>query len=184
MSGSTLLFGLLPLIMFVIVDSFAGIRTGVIAGVLFALAELIYTLVVFKTIDEVTIASTFLILLFGFMSFKSKKDIYFKLQPVVLGFSFAAVLFVMQLMGKPLLVMMIEKYQNLFPDDMKEALLNPESLLVMARLSWILGIGFIIHALLVGYAAFRMNKWWWLIIRGIGFYLMLLICTLVARFTM
>ena len=84
MNASLLLFGILPLIAFVIIDSFAGLTAGLIAGVAFAIAELIYTLVVYGTVDGLTIGSTVLILIFGFLSFKSKKDIYFKLQPVII----------------------------------------------------------------------------------------------------
>jgi intracellular septation protein len=183
MNASILLFGLLPLIAFVIVDSFAGVRSGVIAGVLFAIAEAAYTLIVYKTVDELTIGTLVLVLIFGFLSYKSKKDIYFKLQPVVLGVLFAIVLFVMQALGKPLLVMMIQKYQLMFPEEVRELMLSEANLRVMEKLSSILGFGFLIHAALVAYSAFRMNKWWWLIIRGIGFYLMLIVCTVIATVT-
>lgn len=181
MNSSMLLFGILPLIVFVIVDSFAGLRAGVIAGVIFAIAEAAYTVVVYKTIDELTIASTVLVLVFGALSYKSKKDIYFKLQPVVLGVLLGLAFLVMQLMGKPLMVMMMQKYQFIFPEDMRAILLSPELMVMMAHLSGILGFGFLIHAALVGYSAFKMNKWWWLIIRGVGFYVMLFACAILAR---
>lgn len=183
MTASVLLFGILPLLAFVIVDSISGLKAGVIAGIVFAIGEAIYSIAVYGAIDELTIGSTALVLIFGFLSYKSKKDIYFKLQPVVLGVIFGAALLIMQALGKPLLVMMIQKYHMMFPEDMREILLDEATLLLMTRLSGIVGIGFLIHAALVAYSAFKMNKWWWLLIRGVGFYLMLIICMIIVQFT-
>ena len=181
MNASVLFFGILPLLVFVIIDSFAGLRSGVIAAIIFAAAEAIYTLVVYKTIDNITIGSTVLVLIFGLMSLKANKPIYLKLQPVVLGVIMGLVLIVMQFLDKPLLVMMVEKYQVMLPEEVRAMLTSPEYLHMLARLSGILGWGFLIHAALVAYSAFYMNKWWWLVIRGIGFYIMLLICAILAR---
>lgn len=181
MSSSALLFGVLPLVIFVLIDSFAGLKSGLLAAILFAVGELIYTLVVYKTIDELTIGSTVLVLIFGFLSFKANKDIYFKLQPVFLGLLFGLVLLVMQMLGKPLLVSMTVKYQFMFPENMREMLLSPSFLEMLGRLSGVLAWGFLIHAALIAYAAFRLNKWWWLLIRGIGLYVMMFLCMLWVR---
>lgn len=182
MNISMLIFGILPLLAFVVIDSFAGLRAGIIGGILFALAEVIYSLIFYQTLDELTLGSAILVILFGLISYKRKKEIYFKLQPVFVGLIFSIVFGVMQLLGKPLLVIMLQKYQFMLPEQMRllstqEAMLN-----LLARLSGILAIGFLVHATLVAYAAFRMSKWWWLIIRGLGLYFMLFICVVVVRF--
>ncbi len=181
MNASVLFFGILPLLAFVIIDSFAGLKSGLLAAIFFALVEAIYTLVVYKTIDGLTIGSTLLVLVFGFLSFKANKDIYFKLQPVFLGVLFGLVLLVTQLLGKPLLVSMTEKYQFMFPESSRAMLVSPTFLAMLARLSGVLAWGFLIHAALVAYAAFRMNKWWWLLIRGIGLYVMMFLCMLLVQ---
>ncbi len=182
MTLSVLFFGMVPLLAFVIIDSFAGLKTGLIAGILFALAEAVYSVIAYGAIDELTIGSTALILIFGFLSFKSQKEIYFKLQPVFLGVTCGLILVVMQAFGKPLLVMMLNKYQLMIPSEMREMIMHPESMRRMAVLSGILGWGFLLHAALVAYSAFRMSKWWWLIIRGVGFYVMLFVCAMLVNF--
>ena len=44
MDSTTLLLGVLPLVAFVIVDSFAGLKAGLAAAVIFALLELFIAL--------------------------------------------------------------------------------------------------------------------------------------------
>ncbi len=182
MNISLILFGVLPLIAFVIIDSFMGLKAGLISAIALAIVEAIYTLYQFGSIDSVTVASLVLVCAFALISFKSNNAIYMKLQPVFLGLAFGAVLLVMQSMGKPLLLMMFEKYDTLIPEEYRANFKHPQVLLMLARLSLILGFGFIIHAGLVAYAAFRLSNWWWLIIRGIGLYIMLFLCCLLVRF--
>jgi hypothetical protein len=106
-----------------------------------------------------------------------------KLQPVFLGLAFAAVLLIMQVMGKPLLVVALQKYDTLIPSEFRASLNSPLAKDMLRRVSFILGIGFIVHACAVLYAALRMSNWWWLLIRGVGIYVMMIICVLIARFT-
>lgn len=181
MNISVLIFGILPLLAFVVIDSFAGLRAGIIGGILFALAETVYSLVFYQTIDELTLGSTALVVFFGLVSYKSQKEIYFKLQPVLVALVFSIVFGVMQVLGKPLLVTMIQKYQFMLPEQMRLLSAQQPMLTLMARLSGILAYGFLIHAIFVAYAAFCMSKWWWLIIRGIGLYFMLFICVVLVR---
>lgn len=181
MSASVILFGILPLLAFVIIDSVLGLKSGVIAAIALAIAEAAYTLVVYQTIDNLTIGSTVLVLFFGLLSLKSNNAIYLKLQPVVLGVAFGLILLVMQLLGKPLLVMMVEKYQFMVPAEFRSQISHPVYVAMLARLSGVLGFGFLIHAGLVAYSAFYMSKWWWLMLRGIGLYVMLFACVIYIR---
>ncbi len=182
MNASTLLFGVLPLIVFVVMDSFAGLKSGVIAAIVLALAEAVFTLVVYKTIDEITVGSTLLVLVFGLLSYFTKKPIYIKLQPVFLGVVFGLILLVMQFLEKPLLVILMDKYQLMLPDDMQTMVSMPAFRSMLTKVSGILGWGFLVHAALVAFAALRMGNWAWLIIRGVGLYVMMFSCALIARF--
>jgi intracellular septation protein A len=177
-----ILFGIMPLLIFVIIDTIGGLKSGVIAAIICALAEIIYSLFVYQTIDAFSLGSGLLVLVLGFFSLRSDKPIYIKLQPVVLGLVFALVFLVLQLFGKPLLPLMVEKYQYMLPENYRSAILNPIYTAMLARLSGILGFAFLLHAGLVAYAAFYLNKWWWISIRGPGFYLVLILCMLYVRF--
>src|SRR6185437_13048650 len=105
-----------------------------------------------------------------------------KLQPVFLGLCFGVILLVMQAIGKPLLLILFEKYQNLIPGELQNNINNPAVKILLARSSLILGFGFLLHAFAVLYAALRMSNWWWLFVRGVGLYVMMFLCIMLARF--
>ena len=73
-----------------------------------------------------------------------------------------------------------DKYQKILPQNQVELLLTPHMQHLMDKLSFILGWGFLVHTLIVLYAALRMSNLWWLLIRGIGIYVMMIICTVIA----
>lgn len=182
MNTYSFLLGIVPLILFVVIDSFMGLRAGIIAAILFAIGELAYSLVVFHEIDGLTIGSTVLILFFGWWSLRANHPIYIKLQPVVLGVVFGIITVAMQLLEQPLFVVMAQKYQYLVPDEYRHVVMQPAYLNMLARVSGALGIGLLVHAALTAYAAFCLSKWWWLFIRGVGLYAMVAVCVLYVRF--
>lgn len=181
MSLTTILFGLIPLIAFVVIDSFAGVRAGIISAVIFALIELVYTLVMYKKIDGITVGSLATVLVFGLLSYRSGSSMYFKMQPVVFGVVFGGVLLLMQAFDKPLLVILMKKYRYILPQEMRDQILQPYFLSFLKKSSLTLGWGFLIHASFVAYAALKMSNWWWLGIRGVGVYLMMFACMMVAK---
>lgn len=181
MNISLILFGILPLFAFVLIDSFLGLKAGLVSAIILAAAEALYTLITYGSLDELSIASLVLVLVFGGISLKSNKAIYMKLQPVFLGLCFGAVLLVMQAMGKPLLLMFIDKYDMLMPENFQRQLQQPFMREQISQLSLVLGVGFLCHAGAVAYAAFRMSNWWWLLIRGVGLYVMMFGAVIVAR---
>lgn len=184
MSMTTLLFGVLPLVIFVLIDSFAGLKAGVISAVVFALLELAYTLYVYKTVDGITLGTLATVLIFGLLSYKTGSSLFFKLQPVVLGLFFGLVLLVMQFMGKPLLPLLMEKYQYILPAEMRARTSDPLFIALLKQSSLTLGWGFLAHAGCVAYAVFYMSNWWWLAIRGIGVYVMMFAAMVAARLTL
>lgn len=182
MNLSLILFGLLPLIAFVVIDSFLGLKAGIISAVVLALAETAYSIYELGSIDELTLASLALVLVFAFLSLKFKTPLFMKLQPVFLGICFGVILLVMQAIGKPMMVMAAEKYGSMLPQEYQANLDHPLVKTMLAKLSLVLGFGFLIHAGAVLYAALRMSNWWWLFIRGIGLYAMMFACMIITRF--
>lgn len=183
MNINLLLFGVLPLIAFVVIDSFLGLKAGLISAIILAMAETIYSLYEFGSLDYISLISFLMVGIFAFFSFKSNNAIYMKLQPVFLGLGLGAFFIIMQLLGKPLLIVLFEKYDALIPRELQNNIKNPAAMALFSRLSLIVGFGFLAHASCVAYAAFRMSTWWWLFIRGIGLYLMLFFCALAVKFT-
>ncbi len=182
MEISNLLFGLLPLIIFVVIDSFAGIKMGIISAIIFAALEAGYTYYTTKSIDEITIVSCLLVAVFGVLSYYYENPLIFKLQPVILGLLLGIVFLVMQYLDKPLMVMMATKYRDILPAQLRENLANPFVLSRLSKVSLYLGFGFFLHAAGVAYAAFYLSNWWWLAVRGIGLYVVMGLCMLAAVF--
>lgn len=181
MSETTILMGLIPLILFVIVDSFAGLKAGLVVAVIAALAEAVYTLITFGEIDMITGTSLFLVTLMSAISYKMKSPLLFKLQPVVIGFFFIAILYYSIFTGKPLFTEMMSKYSHLLPIEQQELLKNPKFMGILDKFTLNFAHILIPHTLLVAYAAFKLKNWWWLILRGLGFYLAMFIALILSR---
>lgn len=181
MNISYILFGLLPLVAFVVIDNFMGLRAGLFAAIVLALAEAAYTIYEFGALDSLSIASLILVLLFGLLSLRNNNSLYMKLQPVLLGLCFSCVIITYQIIGKPILILFFEKYGSLIPAALQSQLQNPHMHEMLGRVSLYLGLGFLLHSVLVAYAALRLSNWWWLLIRGIGLYVMMALCVVIAR---
>lgn len=178
-----LLAGIIPLIVFVLVDSFAGLKAGLITAVVFALLEVVFTLIYFGELDYVTAVSVLLVLGFAGVSYKKKSDHWFKMQPVVLSILFAAILLVSSLIGRPFLYEMALKYQEVFP-QLKMQLAHPLGHIFYQRSNLFLGFGFLAHAGATYFAAKKLSNWWWIAARGVGFYLVMGICTLLVNLSL
>lgn len=186
MSPSVLLFGVLPLIVFVVIDSFAGLKAGIISAVLFACLETAYSIIVYKRIDSltyITIGSLAFVAVFGWLSVKTDNPLFFKMQPVVLGIVFGFALLIMQMMDKPFFVLALEKYQYIVPEELRERMKDPFMQVVFSKLSLYMGWGLLAHAGAVAYAALSLSNWWWLAIRGVGLYAMMGAIVLFVRFS-
>ena len=176
-----LLVGIIPLIVFVIVDAFTGVRTALIVAVLLALAEFLFSLLYFKEIDFITVFAVVLVIVFAFVSYKKNNSIHFKLQPVVLSCLFGIVFLVSFLLGKPLLLMYADKYQSLFSDQIRFQLQHPLMREMLRLNSHYLAYSFFLHAIVTAWAAFKWSNWWWIFLRSIGFYFFLFLSFLLSK---
>ncbi|MEM7180172.1 MAG: septation protein IspZ [Spirochaetota bacterium] len=175
-----ILFGILPLLIFVIIDMYADVRKAAIAAIVLALVELVVSLYLFGEIDSVTGFSVALVAILSITTFYTKSAIFVKLQPVLLGLALASAFIGSYIYGKPLLYEMAYKYQNQFPAEMQQKL-NQTFMQEMLKVTTLYaGISLLLHAVLVLYAAFKMSNWWWLLIRGIGVYIFLGIASFLA----
>lgn len=182
MDSSTIWIGILPVLVFVILESVSGKRVALISAIVLAFLELIFSLIVYGAIDELTIIGFVLVGIAVFLSLKTDNDLYFKLQPVVLGLIFAGIFLVFYfILDKPLLIFMYDKYMkgavgNLLNDDAKRFVF----LKAMHILSRDMGFWFILHAALTCWAALKLSKWWWFAIRVPGLYLIMILACIVA----
>ena len=181
MDWTILLLDFVPLLVFVVIDSFSNARYAVVGAVAAAGLEIGYSLYAFGEIDAFSYVATALILLFGCLSFKFNNPVYFKFKPVAIGLALAAFCLVTYAMGKPILVIAVERYSEAIPPQLLPQLQDPYVQAVLHRVSLNMGFGLIAQAALVGWAALRLSNWWWLVIRSIGFYVMIVVVVFISK---
>ncbi|MEK6624920.1 MAG: hypothetical protein AABY86_08130, partial [Bdellovibrionota bacterium] len=79
----------------------------------------------------------------------------------------------------------MEKYNGLVSEQMEEqikALLRETWFRqILTTNTWTMGVMLYLHATLTTIAAFKLSNWWWLALRGIGFYVLIFLSTIIAR---
>jgi len=182
MNGSNLLLGILPLILFVILDTFLSVKKALVFSLFLALAEAIYTIVEFGELDIVTGFSFFLLAVLGGTSFYKEDSIYFKFQPVILSTFLGGYFLFTYYFSEPLFVVMVNKYGDFFPEGQRELFSLPEMQMLLKKCTLTSGFGFFVHGGLTAIAALKLSNLMWLIFRGVGFYLILFLSFFAARF--
>jgi len=177
MDASLFWIGIVPVIAFVVLDSFTSKRAAIISAMALAAAECVFSIVSFGSLDELTVFSFSLVIVMGVFSIKTKNDLFFKLQPAILGLFFAGSFFFFYfILDKPLLTFMAEKYLGAQIDVLIRGKVSREVFeRMMTLLSRDLGWWIFGHAALTAYAALRLSKWWGLVIRVPMFYVILFI---------
>ena len=174
--------GLIPLLLFVIVDSFGGLKKGIFVAALAAVLELVLSLILLKTVDIVSIASLVLVVVMGFVAIKMRSPTVFKMQPVVVGGVLSFTLVGSFVIGSPLFRVFVKKYKGFMPPRAVELFTSPLGLEFLGLATLYCGIGIFLQSLLVAWAAVKLNNWWWIAFRGVGFYLFSIGAMLLARY--
>jgi intracellular septation protein A len=179
MTFALALQGLIPLIVFAIVDMFASLRVALISAMVIAVLEAVWSYHYFGEVDSLTWVSLGLLLVMAGASYRMKSDKLFKFQPVVLAGVMASALGYFQLKGDPLIVQMMPKVAIFLPEDKQPLFTNPIVISMMARLDALLIVTFLVHGLLIAWAAIRSTTLVWLIVRGVGFYVLCAVTLLI-----
>ena len=179
MTWQLLLFGILPLIVFVVVDVFATFKVAVICSIGATLIETAWTYFYFHEVDEMTWITLGLVIVLGLVAYKLDSSKIFKFQPVVLGLLIAAVFAYYQYFDQPILLKFLPKLKMYVSADQLAIINSPENLLRMGVLSERLIYVFLVHALLVGFAAVKMSTMSWFLIRSVGIYILLIAVALI-----
>lgn len=178
----SLLAGIIPLLVFVIVDTFSNMKTALICAVVFALAEAIFTLYYFGTIDWVTGISFLMVAVMSYFAWKKDDEKLFFWQPVIISWTISIYLTITKLFGSDFFTDMFNKYGSALPENMQMQMQNPIIQASMRYMSITCAISFLLHGAVTLYAAYKLNKWWWLVARGVGFYLFMAIAVFSAQY--
>ncbi len=181
MNTSSLLYGLIPLVVFAIIDSFSSSNKAIFMALVVAIIESIWTFYYFKTLDFVSLFSLGTLLIFAFISLRKKDSFFFKFQSSFMSLVFAIALFISHLLKKPIFWEMMQKYKMHLPSHMQGPVNSPLFKEYLSLTTFYLSFTLLAHAILTTYAALKMSKWWWLFIRGIGFYFFLFAAVILAQ---
>lgn len=151
--------GLLPVILFTVIEEKYGVVYGLIAAMIFSLGEIIYEKVKYKKVSFITWLGSLLILVMGAVSLVTQDGLWFKLQPAILEFVFFILLFGSYVIKKPFLLQMILKQQPSAPEGL---------LRLLPGMTLRLSIFFLLHAAVATYAAFYWSTEAWAILKGVG----------------
>jgi len=154
-----LLPGLLPVLVFILVDEFWSTEAGLIVAVAFGVCQLGYVLLRERRFDRFVLFDTLLLLALGGISIALKDEIFFKLKPALINLILCGLLGYSAFSSKNLVMM----YSQRFMGDVKmpeEA--APAMQQTMKLLFWLM----LVYTLLIVYSAFMMSKGAWAFISG------------------
>ncbi len=157
--------GLLPLIVFIIVDSFWGTEVGIIFAIIFGIFELGFIYFKEKRIDKFVIGDTFLLVALGGISILLENEIFFLLKPALLELIFCIIIGISAFSPQNIMLKMSQRY-------MKGIEMNELAIKQFTRnlkhMFWL----FLIHIVMIVYSAYFMSKEAWVFISGALLYIM------------
>lgn len=164
--GKLLLGGVLPLIIYTLVEEYYGTFWGLICGMVFGTGEIIYEKVKLGKVEWMTWLGNGLLLFFGGVSLLTSEGVWFKLQPAILEAVMGGGILFSHFVKKPFLVSMAKK-QNLFGQFPPE--LQPSLEAQLAGFNFRCAFFFFAHAIIATWAAFHWSTRAWVILKGVGF---------------
>jgi intracellular septation protein A len=177
---NTLLIGIIPLLLFALLDSYFNLKIALIAALIITLIEFIYTIYAFGQLDSISLLSIILVLSLVGLSYKNNNRIIFKLKPGILNVSLGLYMVVTYLFGKPLFIELIAKYPTLISQDQYLMFQTLKGQALLTTLSFNMGVALTIHGIIVGYSGIKHNNFWWAIINSIGLIIAIIIGSLSA----
>lgn len=162
---SFLLGGLLPIVIYTILEEKVGSGWALIFGMTFGALEILYEAIRYKKVQAITWIGNGLLIGMGGIALITHEGIWFRLQPALLEAGMGLVCWVSCGLKKPLLVVMSEKQM-----DFKTA--DPVLVGIIKKrftgMTWRLGLFFLVHAALATYAAFYWSTSAWALLKGVG----------------
>ena len=175
-----LLFDLVPLIVFTILDTLGNMRYALIGAVIAAIINLLYSHLFLGGIDAISLVFVGIIVFSAALSYYAQNPLFFKLKPAAIACMTACIMLVTSAIDTPVMVEMVNQYAPMMPEMIKNPVEQERLLTVLERTNLYMGFGFIIYAIACTWAAFYMSRWSWLAISGPGLYLVITLCAVLA----
>ena len=154
-----LLSGVLPLVVYTIIEEVYGTYWGLVAGLVLGILEIIFEKMVYKKVSTVTWIVNAMVIALGCVSLYMNDGIWFKLQPAFAEAVMVIILWGSLVLKKPFLREMAAKQMPNTPKAMLD---------FFESITFRLGFFFLIHTLLAIWAAFNWSTLNWALLKGVG----------------
>lgn len=178
-----LLIGLIPLIIFAIIDAYASLNVALIAMIIATIIEVTYSIYMFGGLDAISIVSIVLVIILCGISYMKKSSVMIKLKPAILSGFLGALFLFYSLIKQPFLITLLNKYAAILTPEVGLILKTEIGQQYFGVLSLYLGYTFIAHAALVYFTGVKTNNFWWGLSSTLGFLLFMIIATICANLT-
>jgi intracellular septation protein A len=159
-----LLIGLLPLVLYVVIDWKYGLTAGIYAAIAGVIVLGIWYYLKFGMIDELLVVEGILIVGMGLVTVRMKDSKFFKFQPVVMGTILTFYMIYCQLFAEPLFVRYAPMIGKMLPEK-AELFASPSYLAFLAVLSRDLIFLLAAHTMIMVYAALKLSNIKWMLLR-------------------
>jgi len=173
MHWTLLLFSMLPVVTFALVETLADSRKAVVAAIVVAGFEFVFDSILLGFVEIFSAVSLSLFVILGAVALRRGRMEWFKFQPVVLGLFVAATFWIYDgwiATGEPLFAQIVEKHLRI--NDILPTYQRGYFADYARTMSTSLPFLLIAHAALTGYAAVKLSTWSWCGVRVLGFYAM------------
>lgn len=167
MAPLQLLMQMLPLIVFIVVDSiFNNVKVSIVSAIVFAAVQLLFFYVKTGRFDWFVLLDVGLIAGLGTVSIVFKNDLFFKIKPAIV--EIAAIVFLVVLIILPD-QFLLNYFGRMMPKGMvlRQAAIGP----MKTMLVWMCGY-MVLHIGAVLFTAFHSSRRVWAFVSGPGFYLL------------
>lgn len=159
-----LLPGLLPILVFILVDELWSTQAGLVVALVFGLVQLTFVYFREKRLDRFILFDTLLLLLLGGISLLLHNEIFFKLKPFLINLILCALLGFSVFGKKNLILLYSQRYiGNIQMNEEGMLMLNKQIKLFF----WVM----LVYSALILYSAFFMSKEAWAFISGAFLYI-------------
>lgn len=163
-----------PLVIYLLVDLFKGFRAGIYAAMATSLLGVVIDVRMTGEWDKMLLGEAFLVIVLGWVSLRMNNERYFKFQPSVVAGLFTLIFAYFQIFDKPLLISFIPHMEKLFQasqstsgagqaleNPMLASLHDPQMMAKLGKLSFACIWLFLVHGLIMAYAALRLSTRAW-----------------------
>jgi intracellular septation protein len=151
---------------YTVIEMQYGLFWGVVAGMALGAGEIAWEIFRRRKVSAFTWAGNAFVLVLGAIALLTQEGIWFRLQPAIFEAILAAAFFVSAALGKPLLVVLVES-QGLA--------LHPVARDAFRGITLRLGLFFLLHTALAVWAALAWSTAAWVLLKGVGLTLSLLL---------